>query len=225
MPPAGRAVLPSAWRSRSRLVRSDVSGVRSSWLASATSRRCRSREAPSASSIWLNAVASRATSSSPSTRRGVEVLGLGDPLDRVGEAAYGSQSVAGHEPPREHRGQHAERAEDEQDAAELAQRAVGLGQGLREDQRLAAPGADGRDAVALALLGHERAHDRLALPGDDGVLRRAQRERRDGRAGHPAALGVDQDDPHVRGAEHPQRARRRPRSRTGWCRWWPCGRG
>ena len=37
--------LASAWRSRSRLVRNEVSGVRSSWPASATSRRCRSREA------------------------------------------------------------------------------------------------------------------------------------------------------------------------------------
>ncbi len=38
-------------------MRSEVSGVRSSCPASATSRRCRSREASSAVSIWLNAVA------------------------------------------------------------------------------------------------------------------------------------------------------------------------
>ena len=56
-----------AWVSRSMLVRSEVSGVRSSWPASATSRRCRSRDAASEASIWLNADASRATSSSPST--------------------------------------------------------------------------------------------------------------------------------------------------------------
>ena len=59
-----------AWVSSSMLVRSEVSGVRSSWPASATSRRCRSREAASEASIWLNAVASRAISSSPSTRIG-----------------------------------------------------------------------------------------------------------------------------------------------------------
>ena len=70
--PRRRARPPaSAWRSRSRLVRSEVSGVRSSWPASATSWRCRSREADSATSMSLNAVASRATSSSPSTGSGV----------------------------------------------------------------------------------------------------------------------------------------------------------
>ena len=61
---------PSAWASRSRLVRREVSGVRSSWPASATSRRCRSRDAASEVSIWLKAAASRAISSSPSTASG-----------------------------------------------------------------------------------------------------------------------------------------------------------
>ena len=51
-------------------MRSDVSGVRSSWPASATSCRCRSREADSAASIALKAVASRAISSLPSTSIG-----------------------------------------------------------------------------------------------------------------------------------------------------------
>ena len=60
-----------AWVSRSMLVRSDVSGVRSSWPASATRRRCRSRDAASDMSIWLKADASRAISSSPSTGNGV----------------------------------------------------------------------------------------------------------------------------------------------------------
>ena len=49
------------------LVRSEVSGVRSSWLASATSWRWRTRDASSAVSIMLNALAKRAISSSPST--------------------------------------------------------------------------------------------------------------------------------------------------------------
>ena len=90
--------LPSAWASRSRLVRSEVSGVRSSWPASATSRRCRSREAASAASIWLNAVASRAISSSPSTGSGREVLGAAISLDGRRQPAYGPQAVAGHRP-------------------------------------------------------------------------------------------------------------------------------
>ena len=51
-------------------MRRDVSGVRSSWPASATSWRCRSREADSAASIALKAVASRAISSLPSTSIG-----------------------------------------------------------------------------------------------------------------------------------------------------------
>ena len=58
--------------SRSMLVRSEVSGVRSSWLASATSCRWRTRDASRETSSWLNAVASRATSSSPSTGRAVK---------------------------------------------------------------------------------------------------------------------------------------------------------
>ena len=52
--------------STSRLVRSEVSGVRSSCEASATSRRCARWDASSASSIVLNAPASRDSSSSPS---------------------------------------------------------------------------------------------------------------------------------------------------------------
>ena len=51
-------------------MRSDVSGVRSSWPASATSWRCRSREADSEVSIELKARASRAISSLPSTSIG-----------------------------------------------------------------------------------------------------------------------------------------------------------
>ena len=95
---AARRRSASTWLSRSRLVRSEVSGVRSSWPASATSWRCRSREAASAASIWLNAVASRAISSSPSTgsgrRSSVRAMcsaGVGEPADRA-------QAVAGHAP-------------------------------------------------------------------------------------------------------------------------------
>ena len=51
--------------STSRLVRSEVSGVRSSCDASATSWRCARWESSSASSIVLNDAASRASSSSP----------------------------------------------------------------------------------------------------------------------------------------------------------------
>lgn len=58
----------ASWRARtSRLVRRLVRGVRSSWLASATSRRCASRDVSSAESISLKLLASRASSSRPRT--------------------------------------------------------------------------------------------------------------------------------------------------------------
>ena len=62
----GRRAARRGEPSTSRLVRSDVSGVRSSCEASATSWRCARCESSSASSIVLNDAASRASSSSPS---------------------------------------------------------------------------------------------------------------------------------------------------------------
>ena len=100
-------------------MRSEVSGVRSSWPASATSWRCRSRDAASAASIWLNAVASRAISSSPSTGSGVQVLGAGDLLGGVGEPADRAQAVAGHAPAREAGADHPRETEEQHHAAEL----------------------------------------------------------------------------------------------------------
>ena len=108
-----------------------------------------------------------------------QVLGDGDALDRGGEAAYGSQAVAGHQPAGQERRQHAEGAEDEEHPAELLERAVVGRQRLGEDQRLPAPGLHGGDAEPLALLGDEGADRRLALPGDDVVLRLPEREVRD----------------------------------------------
>ena len=65
-------------------VRSAVSGVRSSWLASITSRCCCSRDVRSAASIVLKLAASRPSSSCRSTvDRLVEVLGLRDLLGRA----------------------------------------------------------------------------------------------------------------------------------------------
>ena len=53
------------------LVRSAVSGVRSSWLASITRRRCCSRDVRSASSMLLKLDASRPISSWRSTAIGL----------------------------------------------------------------------------------------------------------------------------------------------------------
>ena len=90
----------SAWASRSRLVRSEVSGVRSSWPASATSWRCRACEADSAVSIALNAIGEAGHLVAALDRDRVELLGAGDLLDGGGQAAYGTQAVAGHRPAR-----------------------------------------------------------------------------------------------------------------------------
>ena len=82
----------SAWASSSRLVRRLVSGVRSSCPASTTSRRCRSREACSAASILLNDVARLASSSSPVTAIGRELLGPGDVLGGRAQPSYGRKA-------------------------------------------------------------------------------------------------------------------------------------
>ena len=63
----------SACCRRSRFVRNDVRGVRSSWLASVTSWACRSREADSEAIIALNAAASRRSRRHRTTSIGVRV--------------------------------------------------------------------------------------------------------------------------------------------------------
>ena len=67
------------------LARSDAIGVRSSWLASATSWRCACAERSSASSVALKLLASRASSSRPltSTRCDVSRLPLTVSVRRV----------------------------------------------------------------------------------------------------------------------------------------------
>ena len=125
----------SAWASRSRLVRSEVSGVRSSWPASPTSWRCRSREADSAVSMALKDVARRAISSLPSTRIGRELLGAGDLLGGVAEQPHRAQPVAGHRPAGQRGGDHPDHAAEEEQAAQLPQRVLGGCQRLGEDER------------------------------------------------------------------------------------------
>ncbi len=164
---AGRAVLPSAWRSRSRLVRSEVSGVRSSWLASATSRRCRSREAPSASSIWLKAVASRATSSSPSIRSGVRSSVSAIRSTECVRRRTGRSPLRATIQPAISAASTPSAPKTNSTPPSLLQGAVVGREGLGEDQRLLAARPDGGDAEALALVGDEGARRRLALAGDD----------------------------------------------------------
>ena len=59
----------SSSRISCRLARIEAIGVRSSWEASATIRRWARTDRSSASSVWLNVAASRASSSAPSTWR------------------------------------------------------------------------------------------------------------------------------------------------------------
>ena len=76
-------------------VRTLVSGVRSSWDASATSCRCARVDSSSAASIVLKLAASRLSSSSPLTSiRSREVLRLAHALGRLREAPHGRERGA-----------------------------------------------------------------------------------------------------------------------------------
>ena len=89
----------SAWVSRSRFVRSDVSGVRSSWPASATSRRCRSARGRQGREHRVERRGEPGDLVVALDRQRVELLGPGVLLDRRGQPAYRPQPVAGHAPP------------------------------------------------------------------------------------------------------------------------------
>ena len=117
---SGRSV--PAWVSRSMLVRSEVSGVRSSCPASATSCRCRSREAASDVSIWLNAVAEPGDLVVALDRQRREVLGARDPLHVRGDPADRPEPVAGHGPADERRDGHAGETDQEAHEAEAPER-------------------------------------------------------------------------------------------------------
>ncbi len=221
----GSAVLPSAWRSRSRLVRREVSGVRSSWLASATSRRWRSREAPRASSISLKAVASRAISSSPSTRSGVRssVTVMRSTEER--EAAHRPEPVAGDEPADQQGGEHAERAEDEEHPAELLERAVVGGERLGEDQGLSAAGRHGRrpgsahpPSVTSVRTTDSRWPVTTSYSGSPSLKCGMSVPAR-------GAVSGDEDDADVGRAEHPGRPPADRRGPRGPRPRWPCARG
>ena len=172
-------------------MRSEVSGVRSSWLASATSRRWRSREAPRASSIWLNAVASRATSSSPSTAQRSQVLGHRDVLDPGGEPAHGAAARCG--PPASRRAAPpARRARRRRTAPRRASPASGRwgpAAGRGSARRRCWP-ARSRPGTARPRRVTRVRTDRLALAGRDLVLRAAEREVGDVVAGDGAPSAV-----------------------------------
>ena len=110
----------STWLSRSRLVRSEVSGVRSSWPASATSWRCRSREAASAGEHLVERRGQPGDLVVALDRQRAQVLGAGDLLDRGGQPAHRAQAVAGDRPAGHAGRDHAGEAEEEHHDPELA---------------------------------------------------------------------------------------------------------
>ena len=190
-------------------MRSDVSGVRSSWPASATSWRCRSRDGRQRGEHRVEGRRPAGRSRRcPRPVIGVELLGAGDLLDGVAEPPHRAQPVARHGPAGEAGADHAEESEQGEHDAELAERVLGRLQRLGEDQRGALlvcrarrpPGRPvrrsrrcGRTASALPcatassgvgqldrpLVGHGR---RL----EDGLRPREDRDLHVGRAEHPA---------------------------------------
>ena len=140
------------------LVRRLVSGVRSSWPASATSWRCCTRERLSASSISLKLVASRATSSRPCTSIDAERSWVcGDVLRGVGQPPDRPQRGPGDEQPE--RGGERDAAEPGEDEpqAEVREVAVDLGERAGELHRDARRGRHGDDPHVLALHRSRRA--------------------------------------------------------------------
>ncbi len=90
--------------STSKFVRRLVSGVRSSWDASATSWRWAATDCSSAASIVLKLAASRLSSSWPDTSMRLrQVVRLGDVLGGVGQPAHRPQRLAGDERPQQRR--------------------------------------------------------------------------------------------------------------------------
>ena len=153
--------------SRSRLVRSDVSGVRSSCPASATSCRCRSRDAARAVSIGLNAVARRAISSSPSTGSGVRSSVRAIPSTAVVSRRTGRRPLRATAPPGHAGRDHAGDAEEQHHPAELGEHLLLRLERLGDAQRLPGRrGGDGDHAVAGAA-GGDGADARLLVTGRD----------------------------------------------------------
>ena len=120
-------------------VRAEVSGVRSSCEASATSRRCAPTELSSAASIALNCVASRPSSSSDRDRDAlVQVAGRGDVLGRGGQPAHRPQRRR-----RDERGEpggerDTDPADEEDPEADARERVVVGASGCDRDDRAAA---------------------------------------------------------------------------------------
>ena len=195
-------------------MRSEVSGVRSSWPASATSRRCRSREAAARPSIALNAVASRAISSSPSTgaARGPR---CGRSPRRRRSAAYGPQAVARDRPAGDGGADHAARGRTAASRCRAVEQLLLRVQRLGEHERLAVVGRHGGDAVVLAVRDdradatRSRCRPRRRAPARRGACRGPSS------SGCDVAARRDEDDADVGRTERPGGTRSTPGPSSG----------
>ena len=131
------------------LVRTAVSGVRSSWLASTTRRCCCSRDVSSAISMVLKLAASRPDLVVALHRdRGGEVLGLGDALGGVGELLDRPRGAPHHQPRRQRGERDAGEGDDHQPRAEHVEHVVGLRHLAGDLHRAAVAQRHGDHAVA-----------------------------------------------------------------------------
>ncbi len=151
------------------LVRRLVSGVRSSWPASAISCAWRSRDEASDRSIWLNDSARTAMSPVALIVIGVSSLVTRDVFDGGGEFAHRTQTGARHVRANHCGNDHAGHAEDDQDQPQRAEDVVGRLQRPAQNQGVVAQISDRHrdDPVVLASGGNAGTRRVAALqPGD-----------------------------------------------------------
>ena len=181
-PRLARAGRGPACASRSRLVRSEVSGVRSSCPASATSWRCRSRDAASAIEHRVEGAGQPGDLVVALDRQRPQVLGLGrSPRRRAVSRRTGRSPLRATAQPGRRGGDHAGEPEEQhhQRRAWRASAAATPATARAPAPGPAPAGGHGHDPVALAVLGDQGAH----------ALRRRRRSRRRARAGRARAAG------------------------------------
>ena len=150
--------------SSSTLVRSDVSGVRSSWPASVTSRAWRSRDSASPRSIMLKACVRRASSSLPSTGIGLRSSVRATRSAASVNRATGLRPGAGHHAARERGDRHPDTADDEQHRAKPFEHLAGGSQALGDQQRTAVVQVNGQHALMVGRAQRQQQLDRTSRP-------------------------------------------------------------
>ena len=210
----------------------DLSGVRSSCPASATSWRWRSREADSAVEHLVERRGEARDLVGALDRQRGEVLGARDVLDRAGQPPHRPQAVARDCPAGHRRGDHAGEPEEQHHHTELGSTPAAGPATARCTSAWPGRGRDGRDAVVAALGGRgcgcSSARAAGQRPSSSGVpscrggllvaqpAAAARRGRRSGRRQRPAprtAASVALGDLRQRAG---LRRRRAPASSSDW---------